>query len=413
MLVPTQSAAMMKIFYTIVLTLVGSIFLLSLSFCLAQSWEGKLSEALKNGGAFAEKENGEVLFDFRSRDHFIPASNIKLATASFALDYLGADYRFPTEFCLTRNGTLAIKGYGDPLLLSEELAVIAKNLREKLKRITGLVIDTTYFAPKIVIDGSSNSSNPYDAVNGAFLVNFNTAQVRKLPNKDIHPGELQTPLTPLVKEIARNFPTGLQRVNLGKDELLGTRYAGELLVEFLKREGIVVSGSIEFGALPHGCHLLYRHLSSQPLREVIRKMLKYSTNFAATQLFLSLGAERFGPPATAEKGRQALVEFLTQKIGWKDFQIVEGCGYSRKNSVTPRQMIQLLRHFERHRDLLHEDEGIFFGKTGSLTGVNTYSGYFRSKDKSWVRFSILVNDVVPTDYRFRLARMLYEGVNGQ
>jgi len=409
MLVPTQSAAIVKIFYKIVLTLVASICLLSPPLCLAQSWKDTLSKALKNGGAFAERENGEVLYDFRSRDHFIPASTIKLAIASFALDYLGADYRFPTEFYVTPDETLAIKGYGDPLLLSEELAVIAKKLRGKLKRITGIVIDATYFAPHIIIDGSSNSSNPYDAVNGAFLVNFNTAQVRKLPNKSILPGEPQTPLTPLVKQIARNYPTGLQRVNLGNDELLGTRYAGELLVEFLKREDIAVSGSIELGVLPHGCHLLYRHRSSQPLREVIRKLLKYSTNFTANQLFLSLGAERLGPPATAEKGRQALVEFLTQKIGWKDFQLVEGSGLSRKNSVTPRQMIQLLRHFERYRDLLHEEEGIFFGKTGTLTGVNTYSGYFRSRDKSWVRFSILVNDVVPVDYRFRLVRMLYDG----
>jgi serine-type D-Ala-D-Ala carboxypeptidase/endopeptidase (penicillin-binding protein 4) len=385
----------------------------------ASEWKSDFTAALKNGGAYVETEDGKVLYDHRSGEHFIPASTLKIATAACAVDTLGRDFRFPTDFFLTKDGRLVVKGYGDPFLVSEEFALIARALADKgLKEVQGIVLDTSYFEPGIVIDGTSGSPNPYDALNGALIANFNTVNIHKMgsgPRAAIYSAEPQTPLTPIAQESAKDLPAGEQRINIGQDPRKGARYVGELLTEFLKKEGVVVKGVPEIGEKPEDAKLFYHHLSSRRMEDVLRELLNYSTNFMANQLFLVMGAEKFGAPANVEKGRKVLRTFLSEKIGWKDFEVEEGAGLSRLNSVTPRQMVALLKFFQPHMDLLPREEAAgptFRAKTGTLTGVNSLAGFFPSGDGKAVRFAILVNSPVPFDYKFKLGKMLYEALNG-
>jgi D-alanyl-D-alanine carboxypeptidase/D-alanyl-D-alanine-endopeptidase (penicillin-binding protein 4) len=379
-------------------------------------WKAGFVAALKNGGAYAETEDGTVLLEHRSRDPFIPASTLKIATAACAIGRLGREHRFATDFFTTRDGRLVVKGYGDPFLVSEELEVAASELISKgVRNVTGIVLDTSYFAPDIQIDGTSNSANPYDALNGALLANFNTVNVHKMgsgPRAAVYSAETQTPITPIAVEAAGKLPAGQQRINIGQDPRKGARYVGELVAEFLKKKGASVSGPIEVGPTPPDAERVHRHLSSRRSEDVVRELLKFSTNFMANQVFLVLGAERFGAPATVEKAQTVLRDCLKNDAGWTNFHVHEGAGLSRKNSVTPRQMVELLRSFEPHLDLLPLEQGLFRAKTGTLTGVNTLAGFFRRKDGKVVRFAILVNSPVAFDYKFKLARMLYDGVNG-
>jgi len=46
-----------------------------------------------------------------------------------------------------------------------------------------------------------------------------------------------------------------------------------------------------------------------------------------------------------------------------------------------------------------------------LTGVNSLAGFFPMKDGKTARFAILVNSPVPFDYKFKLGKMLYKGIN--
>lgn len=379
------------------------------------SWQVHFTVALKNGGAYAETEGGKVLFEHRSREHFIPASIMKIATASCAIDRLGRDFRFATDFFVTRDKRLIVKGYGDPFLVSEELAAAAAAIASKgVREVKGLRLDTSYFGPDIKIDGTSNSANPYDALNGALLANFNTVNVHKMgsgPRAAVYSGEEQTPITPIAVAAAGELPAGKQRINIGQDPLKGARYVGELLVEFLKKEGVIVEGPVEMGPVPTDAERVHRHLSSRRIEDVVRELLKFSTNFMANQVFLVLGSERFGPPANVEKAQTVLRDCLKNDAGWTNFHVHEGAGLSRKNAVTPRQMVELLRHFEPHLDLLPREEGVFRAKTGTLTGVNTLAGFFPMSDGKMARFAIMVNSPVPFDYKFKLAKMLYDGVN--
>jgi D-alanyl-D-alanine carboxypeptidase/D-alanyl-D-alanine-endopeptidase (penicillin-binding protein 4) len=149
-----------------------------------------------------------------------------------------------------------------------------------------------------------------------------------------------------------------------------------------------------------------RHRSPQNLEEISQAMLKYSTNFTANQVFLTLGLQRFGAPATVEKGQRAMRECLSAIAGWDDFHVEEGSGLSRRNQVSAKQMTALLKIFERYKFLLPEQQG-FLAKTGSLRGVNSLAGYFTvGRDATPVRFVVLINTEVPHLYKFRVANAL-------
>jgi len=365
------------------------------------------SDLLQNGGFRVEDGNGQVLLSYRDNDAFIPASTLKVATAFCALEDLGPEYRFTTEFSFSeKDSVLYIKGFGDPGLISEELRVMAKELSRYVKSISKVVIDTSYFSNTIVIDGASGSTNPYDARNGAFVGNFGTAMVSRRSKNEIISAEPQTPLTPLGKAAGMRLSIGAtERVNLGSDARSGALYGGELLVEFLKESGTKVSGPVTLGEVSKSAHSVYVHRSSRTLSEMVKEMLRFSTNFTANQIFLVLGAQMKHPPATVEKGVRTVRECLEKRVGWRTFQINEGAGLSRKNQVTPHLMTDLLKAFERYKDLLKEENG-FVAKTGSLTGVNSLAGYFELPQIGQVRFAILINSNVPHMYKYKVAAEL-------
>jgi len=188
---------------------------------------------------------------------------------------------------------------------------------------------------------------------------------------------------------------------------------GELLAAFLTDAGIPVGGTIEIAPVPGQLPRFHRHLSSKSQSEVLRGMLEFSTNFIANQLFLVMGAQAFGAPATVAKSQRAFSDCLQSTIGWQDFILIEGAGLSRQNKVTAQQMMALLRHFQKHRELLPLEKKYFHAKTGTLRGVNTLVGYFDLDDGRTVRFVILINHGVPFNHRYKLAQQLRNNLNAR
>jgi D-alanyl-D-alanine carboxypeptidase len=56
---------------------------------------------------------GNILFGKNENLPLIPASTLKILTALFALDHLGEDFRFKTQFFKDDLGNLKIKGFGE------------------------------------------------------------------------------------------------------------------------------------------------------------------------------------------------------------------------------------------------------------------------------------------------------------
>lgn len=396
----------MKLFKSLFICI---IILISVS---ANAWQEKFISDLKNGGAYVVAQDGKVLFEHRADDNFIPASISKVAISAAALKVLGADYRFKTEFFQTKDGCIAVKGYGDPFFVSEEIEAAALGIKTRgVGAASCIIVDTSYFAPNIATDGASESNDPYNALNGALIANFNTVFVQR-SGSQIVTAEPQTPLTKIARARAMSAPAGKQRVNLGADPQQGALYAGELIAAFLNRNGVRVDGDVRLGGVPPGSRLVYTHISSKRLADVIRSCLEFSTNFIANQLFLVLGAQVHGAPATPDKGVDVLQSFLKRDVGWQRAAMFDGAGLSRKNSVTPKQMVELLKYFEPNKDLLPMEKGKFLAKTGTLNSVNTLVGFFNSPKFGLCRFAILVNSPVPFDYKFRMAEEMYRGVLG-
>ena len=144
--------------------------------------------------------SGKILFSKNANKLLIPASILKIFTSLVAINHLGQDFRFKTEFYIDEEKNLKIKGYGDPLLISEVVKEIATNLTHRMKTYNHLILDDFYFARPLVIPGITSSWQPYDAPNGALCVNFNTVNFKRDRTGNYVSAEPQTPLLPYVKK---------------------------------------------------------------------------------------------------------------------------------------------------------------------------------------------------------------------
>lgn len=341
-------------------------------------------------GALVTDPEGRILFQHRLETMRIPASSLKVLTALAALACLGSDYRFPTEFYLSRERDLVIKGYGDPLLVSETVAAIAGTLESRLGRVRHILVDDSYFSSGIRIPGvTAGTPQPYNAPPGALCVNFNTVSFR-MKNGRMVSAEPQTPLLARARERIRrqDLPAGRLLISDRKEENL--LYAGELFAYFLDREGVPVTGRIRPGRLhPDASRLIYRHRSGAALSEMTAKLLRYSNNFMANQILLALGAEVYGPPATLAKGVRAVTAYCRRSFSEDGIRFVEGSGISRKNRVSPKLFGEILDAFLPYHKRMPKD-GRIYSKTGTLEGIRTRVGYMESENGLF-RFVILLN----------------------
>jgi serine-type D-Ala-D-Ala carboxypeptidase/endopeptidase (penicillin-binding protein 4) len=107
----------------------------------------------------------------------------------------------------------------------------------------------------------------------------------------------------------------------------------------------------------------------------------------ANQVFLEMGAKRFGAPVSLEKS-VAVARTILAEHGLADaIQLEEGSGLSRGNRFTARGLAQVLSLFAPHIDLLENRKADSY-KTGTLEGVRTVAGYIRSTRHGLVRFVI-------------------------
>lgn len=308
---------------------------------------------------------------------FVPASILKIVTALGALHILGPDFRFHTEFYLSPDNDLYIKGFGDPFLTSEEITIIFSKLKALgAQEINNIFLDANAFQLENEVDGRENSLNPYDAANSALAANFNTLHLKKSKNGAVVAAEAQTPTLPIMKRLGKKLPPGTHRINLTNNTEDILIHTGELFRAMQKKQGLAGNGIIAAKSVPAAVKLLYRHPSNRSLEQVISGLMLYSNNFVANQLYLACGVAREGYPATWGKSRSAFNRFLNG-LGFTetDIVMVEGSGLSRRNLLTPAAMLKILRAFEPYSRLLPDKEGILL-KSGTLTGVYCYAGFF-------------------------------------
>jgi len=336
---------------------------------------------------------GKIIIAKNERHKLVPASILKIFTSLGALHYLGSDFRYITEFFIDHNSNLIIKGYGDPLLISEVVSLISRLLAGLIGSTTiinDIVVDDSYFNQPLTIPGISTSTQPYDAPNGALCVNFNTVFFKRTKSGYIS-AEAQTPLLPYAEKKIKLLKPKNGRIVMSHQENENTIYAGKLFRYFLAYHGVNLRGTVKSGRVDQSADkLIYRYESRYTLPQIIAKLLEHSNNFTTNQLLISCGIKMFGPPGNLEKGLRALANFAADSLQINDMAIVEGSGISRNNRVSADQMLRVLAKFEPHRALMRH-RGREYYKTGTLQGISTRAGYIASGGGGSYRYVVMIN----------------------
>lgn len=392
----------------------------------------------------------EVLLSYNADLLRQPASTIKVLTTFVALDMLGPAYAWKTEAYVdgtlkngVLNGDLIIVGGGDPYMTAERWWSFVNQLRQTgLKVINGdLIFDRSFFEPldenRAAFDGQAEKS--YNVVPDALMVNFQTSRFtltggadgnRAIVTVDPLPANLKlnnevklsgsnckrgyqglrfaTPEgeTGNVLSLQGLAPSGCPRLTLTRAIMSAPEYAYGTFRTYWEELGGSLSGKLRLGAKPAAARLMLSY-DSLTLGEIVRLVNKYSNNVMARTLLLTLGAEKFGPPATLDKGRRAINEWLAEhQIDSRGFALDNGSGLSRVERTTAVGLGALLRvawHSQfmpefaaslplsatdgtlRERFQSYGMRGRIRMKTGHLDDVSSLAGYVNAASgKSYV-----------------------------
>lgn len=435
------------------------IFFLFSSFSKGNPLEQKLKKALKESkipphqlGMIVSDAN-KSLYQLNVNQSFIPASLMKIFTASALLEKLPPSFQFTTLFMAKSKvqnsilkGDLYMKGGGDPGFVSESLWNLVNNLkRTGLKKVEGnLIVDDSRFDTKRKgerLPFSSHSS--YDAPVGALSFNWNTANLYLRPGK-----KTGTPLQIIIdpssayfinvdnrtnttkkrrKKISiqrrkeKNFRESLKitgtlsfqqpEILIYKNILYPAIWTGWNTLEFLKQRGIHITGKIKKGTTPNSAAALAKW-NSRPLTEYITSMMKYSNNFMVEMLVKNMVVELAGKTGNLKDGLNIIRKHIQQLgIPADQYQLIQASGLSQKNKATPQHILTVLKYwlhhplqpeFESAFPLAGEDgtlkkyfksplKGRIHAKTGSVNGVTGLAGYLITKKGEKKMFVFLFN----------------------
>lgn len=351
---------------------------------------------LQDAGVLLVDIDGKTVISSQAESAFIPASTTKLVTAWLALNHWGEDHHFTTNFYLDgATNTLWVKGSGDPFLVSEELVIMASNLKQLgLQNIDAIGLDNSLFQEDLMVPGSTTTTNPYDAVPTAIAANFNTIAIKKVAGKIVS-AEAQTPLTAFAKDLANRQQLSKRtlRINTGASSHNAERHFAELLATFLRQQGMTVGEHVLWGKVPQQI-VYYSHSNSKSLAEIIEPMMEYSTNFIASQLVLMLSADHYQRPANFADVEDYMEEILQEKFNWQVLSLKEGAGLSRQNKLSPKQLVQLLEAFRPWKHLLPEVAPGIYAKSGTLNKVSTLAGYALDSKQQWNAFALMMQQSV-------------------
>ena len=374
-------------FYTIVFL---QVFFLFQSPDLAAGKRISCEHQIKSTDSFlVATSSGKILFKKNAGKQRVPASTLKVLTALAVLNHFGPSYRFQTEFYMDPHQNLKIKGYGDPLLISEVLHQITDIVSKQTGSFRNIILDDTYFSSRISVPGCENTTNPYDAPIGALCANFNTVGF-KFGKNGPYSTESQTPMVPFMAHQIRTLGLQSGRRTFTHNSKEAALYVGELLRHLLKERGVKTRGTIRFGPVLPTDTLIFTYKSMFPLETVVEKMLHSSSNFMANQIFVALGASVYGPPGTLAKGIRATQAYIKKELGLKYIKLVEGSGLSRQNHLSAYDMLAILEKFKPYRNLLKRQDQVLY-KTGSLKGISARAGYIEDPPFASYYFAIFFN----------------------
>jgi len=316
-----------------------------------------------------------------------PASTIKLLTTWVALEVLGPTYSWPTEVYFfgdwdgrQLDGDLAIKGYGDPYLVTEEFWKLLRALRRiGLEEVNGdLVIDDSFFGD-VAGDPGDFDGQPYRTYNvppNALLVNFKAVRFQFLadpngrdviiaadplpenltivnqlelidgPCRGYQAGisfDMRDPQSARTVVFSGSFPRACAPYSLSRTVLEHDSFTYGVFAGLWRELGGRHRGRFSRGTVGEGVEpvLTWR---SRPLGEVIRSINKYSNNVMTRQLLYTLGAEKSKAGGSREGGVDVIRRYLVDRgLSPETLVIANGAGLSRETRISAALLAEVLR----------------------------------------------------------------------
>jgi D-alanyl-D-alanine carboxypeptidase/D-alanyl-D-alanine-endopeptidase (penicillin-binding protein 4) len=316
-----------------------------------------------------------------------PASTMKLVTTYAALELLGPNHQWKTEFFTdgqlengVLDGNLFLKGGGDPKLNMEKLWLLLRDLRANgVHQVNGdLVLDRSHFVqpqlPSFNDDGG-DANKPFLVKPDSLLVNLKALRfIARTEGGKVHLAT-EPPLAniridnrvkalPAAKcpgwpDVRYNPVTtvdGTTVIVSGKlaegcssqtylSLLDHPSYAAGTIRAIWQELGGSIMGTDRLALVPEKARLLARAYSPD-LTEIIRDINKYSNNTMARQLFLSIGAQfRNATDQDDSTAAQRVIRSWLARKGITAPHLVmeNGSGLSRAERVSAREMASLLQ----------------------------------------------------------------------
>ncbi len=408
-----------------------------------------LQDILENSGlggdmsvAIANMRSGQMLESHQGDVFLPPASVTKSVTALYALDALGANYRFSTRILATGpirdgiiQGDLILAGGGDPVLTTDHLADLAAALKSAgiLGVTGGFKVYGNALPYEEEIDPGQLDHLGYNPALSGLNLNFNRVHFEwaraggsyrvsmdartELYRPDVTIARMRVAdrSRPIYAyESAENTDNwSVARGALGDrgSRWLPVRkpalYAGDVFRTLARAQGVTLPQAQRMTQTPSGTELALHN--SAPLQDILRDMLKYSTNLTAEIIGLAASKRRSGTvPTDLQGSAQQMTQWINQTFG-VNASFVDHSGLGDLTRINADQMIKILTS-EGSFDALHpilkhialrDAEGNVLrdhpadvrAKTGTLNFVSALAGYVQVSGGDHLAFAIISGDL--------------------
>ncbi|TKZ22404.1 D-alanyl-D-alanine carboxypeptidase/D-alanyl-D-alanine-endopeptidase [Shimia litoralis] len=391
--------------------------------------------------AVADFQSGQVLEGHQAATGLPPASVTKALTAMYALDVLGAAHRFTTTLVGTGTvsngvlgGDLVLVGGGDPTLDTNALAAMAAKLKKAgVREVRGQFLVYGGALPSVrTIDPDQPDHVSYSPAISGLSLNFNRVHFewKRSSNgyavaMDARSNKYRPAVTSSkIKVKPRDMPvyTYQNRANvdqwtvargaLGKGgaRWLPVRnpelYAGDVFKTLARAHGIVLKKPKKTMNAPAGRPLASH--KSAALRDILRGMLKYSTNITAEMVGMAATKARGVPVSSLASSAKAMNTWAAQSLGMTHAALVDHSGLGGASRVQAGELVKALSQAARRAELqpilkdikLRDHKGNVKknspvkvqAKTGTLNFVSGLAGYIKAHDGTLLAFAIFAAD---------------------
>ena len=384
----------------------------------------------------ADARTGEILEAVNPIRLLPPASVAKAVTALYAIETLGAGYRFATELVATGpivggrlEGDLVLVGGGDPALDSDGLHDLAGQAKAAgLRSVGGRLLVWDGALPRIDrIDRAQPDHVGYNPAVSGVNVNFNrvhfswrrggSGYVTAMDGRtDRFRPEVRTSRMTVANRTLPVYTYDRQgdvdawTVASGQLGGSGSRwlpvrnpalYAGDILGTMLRAEGIQAPAAERAAARPGGT--VVARGESATLDRVARSMLRFSTNITAEVLGLTASVRRGMTRGGLEASGAMMTDWLEARAGVGRADFDDHSGLNGTTRVSGTGLVRALtapRAEATLRPLMKEltvegARGTFpvQAKTGTLNFVSGLAGYFDASSGRPLAFGIVAGDL--------------------